>query len=238
MRGAVILPLAALALAACASPPPISNPVVPDPFGRDRLLEGGIPPAPTAIVPPVAPFPATANDPFAAASPATDPAGIAAETRAALGLPPLVGAGSTLPDPSLDRDNAGISAEQDFGAVAGARSIEDDAERLRRARERFEVVAPPADLSRPQDAAPDVVGYALRQARPVGTDAFSRGLLATEGRAARRCAQFLNADAAQEAFLAAGGPDRDPRNLDPDGDGNACGWDPATYRGLLGRQGG
>jgi hypothetical protein len=29
--------------------------------------------------------------------------------------------------------------------------------------------------------------------------------------------------------LARGGPDKDPRGLDPDGDGFACGWDPAPF---------
>jgi hypothetical protein len=37
-------------------------------------------------------------------------------------------------------------------------------------------------------------------------------------------------DAAQEAFLAAGGPERDRNNLDPDGDGFACWWDPEPFR--------
>ena len=35
---------------------------------------------------------------------------------------------------------------------------------------------------------------------------------------------------AKIAFLEAGGPKRDRKALDPDGDGYACGWDPAPYR--------
>jgi hypothetical protein len=46
----------------------------------------------------------------------------------------------------------------------------------------------------------------------------------------RNCAQFRSHDEAQEAFLAAGGPERDRLNIDPDGDGYACGWDPAPIR--------
>ena len=230
MRGVALSALALLA--ACAPPVPDSTPVrVGDPFGRDVQLERGIVRTAPPILPPQQPVVGAPAFPTAPTTPVTDGASIAAETRAILGAPPIV---PRAPDPTLNRNNAAISGEQDFGIVSESRSIEDDAERLRRARERFEVVPPPADLSRPDDAAPDVVGYALRQSRPIGTEAFGRNILATEGRSARRCSGFVNADAAQEAFLAAGGPERDPGNLDPDGDGNACGWDPATYRALLG----
>ena len=212
MRSAILsLPLLALA-AACA-------PTVV----RDRP-----PPQPVVIVPP-APLPPPDTLP-----PRPD---IAAETRDVLDLPPPqvpeFDLGPVGPEGPLSRDNGAISSEQEFGAVAEARSIEEDAARLEAARERFEVV-PPTALERPDDGGANVVAYALGPARPVGTvDAFPRGLLALEGRAARACDGFVNADAAQEAFLAAGGPQRDRRGLDPDGDGNACGWDPATYSSLV-----
>lgn len=41
-----------------------------------------------------------------------------------------------------------------------------------------------------------------------------------------QCSDFPNAAAAQRAFLAAGGPARDPYGLDGDGDGSACAWGP------------
>lgn len=44
------------------------------------------------------------------------------------------------------------------------------------------------------------------------------------------CGRFKTADDAQRAFLANGGPQRDTLNLDPDGDGFACKWDPTPYR--------
>ena len=44
------------------------------------------------------------------------------------------------------------------------------------------------------------------------------------------CARYGSPDLAQQAFLAAGGPDRDRRGLDPDGDGFACAWDPRPFR--------
>ena len=46
------------------------------------------------------------------------------------------------------------------------------------------------------------------------------------------CGRFRDADAAQRAFLAGGGPESDRYGIDPDGDGFACRWDPAPYRAL------
>lgn len=50
---------------------------------------------------------------------------------------------------------------------------------------------------------------------------------------AAACAKFSSPDLAQEAFLSAGGPDRDRKGLDPDGDGYACSWDPRPFRTAL-----
>jgi hypothetical protein len=41
---------------------------------------------------------------------------------------------------------------------------------------------------------------------------------------ASNCGKFASGAAAQQAFLAAGGPEVDPQLLDRDGDGLACGW--------------
>ena len=46
------------------------------------------------------------------------------------------------------------------------------------------------------------------------------------------CAILSNDDNAQRFFLQNGGPKMDPKNLDPDGDGFACAWDPSIYRQL------
>lgn len=175
----------------------------------------------------------------------SEAAQIAAETRAVLGRPSapvgteVIGVGSPGPTPvaaaDLDRNNPSISREQDFDAVAQRRGIEADAERLRAARAQFEVIAP-TELQRPQDDAPNVIAYALDRAQPRGAaGTFGRSALASERRAQGRCAGYATADLAQEAFLARGGPERDRLGLDPDGDGNACGWDPATYRSLVRR---
>ena len=44
------------------------------------------------------------------------------------------------------------------------------------------------------------------------------------------CKKFLNKNAAQIFFLENGGPKNDFYNVDEDGDGFACKWDPAIYR--------
>ncbi|MDO5606244.1 MAG: hypothetical protein Q4G25_13885 [Paracoccus sp. (in: a-proteobacteria)] len=71
--------------------------------------------------------------------------------------------------------------------------------------------------------------YAFAQGHAPGTAVHARsGGSASE--AARACARFPNAAAAQLMFLSAGGPGADPYGMDPDGDGFVCGWDPAPYR--------
>ena len=44
------------------------------------------------------------------------------------------------------------------------------------------------------------------------------------------CSKFANSDDAQRYFLTNGGPHENPNNLDPDGDGFACQWDPKIFR--------
>ena len=46
------------------------------------------------------------------------------------------------------------------------------------------------------------------------------------------CSKFKTKDEAQRKFLKDGGPYKDRFNLDPDGDGFACEWDPEVYREL------
>lgn len=79
---------------------------------------------------------------------------------------------------------------------------------------------------------PVLVRYAFAADHAPGRAIYGRPR-ASEAAAARACAGFASADAAQTAFLAAGGPRQDPRGLDPDGDGYVCGWDPAPFRTQL-----
>lgn len=77
---------------------------------------------------------------------------------------------------------------------------------------------------------PNLFAYALSTNHNVGEERFNRSNPLRWRRFERACAQFRTQDEAQEAFLAAGGPQRDPNHLDPNGDGFACWWDPAPFR--------
>lgn len=133
------------------------------------------------------------------------------------------------PSPSLS--NTGISDENDFEAVSERESIESDAQRLERNRELYRVVEPTAVPER-GDSGPNIVEYALDTSRSVGQPQYSRSGFNAEARFERNCAQYASPDQAQRAFLSNGGPDRDRLGLDPDGDGFACGWDPAPFRSV------
>ena len=130
-------------------------------------------------------------------------------------------------------DNPNISDEQDFDAVASRESIESDAERIERNRETFEVVAPTAVPERSSTGRPNVVAFALATSHPVGTQVYRRSGTSVD-RFNRECAKYPSADRAQEAFLGFGGPQRDRRGMDPDGDGYACFWNPAPFRNARG----
>lgn len=75
----------------------------------------------------------------------------------------------------------------------------------------------------------ELVDYALSATNAVGQSVWERGTvkLASHDRA---CAKYPGNDLAQAAFLKRGGPERDPLNLDPDGDGFACAWDPRPFQ--------
>lgn len=127
--------------------------------------------------------------------------------------------------------NSGISDENDFNAVAGRESIQSDADRIARNKAQYAVVAPTALPSRAEAGGqPNIVAYALETSNQPGTRLYSRTGINLAAKAQRNCRQFPSPDQAQIAFLDAGGPQRDRKGLDPDGDGFACAWDPAPFR--------
>jgi len=126
--------------------------------------------------------------------------------------------------------NAEISDEQEFTAVADREPIESDAERLARNRELYQVVQPTALPERDGDTGPSIVIYALSTTHPRGTQMHQRSGRSNVDRFNRVCASYGSDDQAQQAFLANGGPERDRKGMDPDGDGYACFWDPAPLR--------
>ncbi len=165
--------------------------------------------------------------------PTGENADLASATAAALastsGQPTYVPAASPVEDPI----NNGISDEQDFDAVSDRRTIESDAARIEQNRQTYEVVAPTAVPARGSDGQPNIVQYALNTSNPVGTQLYSRAGFNLQAKAQRNCARYPSADQAQIDFLSNGGPQKDRKGLDPDGDGFACGWDPSTFRSAV-----
>ncbi|MCF6303846.1 MAG: hypothetical protein L3J33_00540 [Rhodobacteraceae bacterium] len=77
----------------------------------------------------------------------------------------------------------------------------------------------------------NIIAYARSTTNVVGNRIIRRpAIRRTNNRA--QCAKFDTQDNAQRNFLANGGPQEDPLNLDPDGDGFACRWSPDAYRAL------
>lgn len=123
----------------------------------------------------------------------------------------------------------GISNENNFDAVSGQRSIQDDAARVAANRAQYEVVQPEA-LPERRNVGPNIVAYALQTNQSVGQQIYSRIGFNKARKFERACAQYGHADQAQIAFLEAGGPEKDRLGMDPDGDGFACDWDPTPFR--------
>ena len=125
-----------------------------------------------------------------------------------------------------------VSDEQDFEAVKASRTIADDAARIASNRAQYVVVQPGSLPVRPGASGPNIVEFALATTNPVGVSLYNRSSVALTSHD-KACGKFTSPDQAQEAFLALGGPDRDRKNLDPDGDGFACSWDPTAFRTAL-----
>lgn len=124
--------------------------------------------------------------------------------------------------------NATISDEQDFAAVSERETIESDKERIARNRAQYTVIQPTAVPERTATG-PNIVQFALSTTHNPGTQMYSRSSIRFTNPDAA-CARYASPDLAQQAFLEAGGPERDRRGLDPDGDGYACAWDPRPFR--------
>ena len=133
--------------------------------------------------------------------------------------------------------STGISDEQSFEAVASERGIEDDAALREQQQAAYQVIQPTALPQRDGNVGPNIVEYALNAPNRKGQEWYSRSLLVIDpqGKFQRNCASYRSPDEAQRDFLSRGGPERDPRGLDPDGDGFACGWDPAPFLIAVGR---
>ncbi|MDJ0821889.1 MAG: hypothetical protein QNJ09_08795 [Paracoccaceae bacterium] len=230
--------VAALALAACAPTVPDSGAGVgfdrldQQRLQRDAVLEGrDVTTVPGPIDVQATPLDADGQPAPGAAQAANTPADqIAADANS--GVVPLQASPSN-PAPPVVTNAAGISGENDFAAVSDQRDIQADAALIARNRAQYQVIAPTDLPTRPGTNQPNIVEYALRTTNDVGTPLYRRGFT-SESRYQRACAGYASSDLAQEAFLARGGPERDRLGLDPDGDGFACGWNPAPFRAVRG----
>lgn len=240
---------AAARAAAMTTPPlPTGQPTAPGTgFSTDIAAAAidrasGLPTAP-AMPLPGAPLPGAPLSPMTAQ---TMPGVVPAANPMAANPSAVPGSGQTaVLDPNRPRGNepmtiagttsemtgiagGGISDEQDFSAVSARESIQSDAERIARNRAQYTVIQP-TELPPRTDTGPNLVEYALSTTHDPGTQMYSRSSIRlTDPNVA--CARYTSSDFAQQAFLEAGGPQRDRKGLDPDGDGFACAWDPRPFR--------
>lgn len=253
---ALIAPLGALFLSACTPAVPDSGagvgftdyntyirgaqpapaPVVTQPAGTftpsvaaaaiDRAA--GVPataPAPAPTYQPPAPRPAA---PAATYQPAPTQPGIAHTGTIDCGVPEGIAQTTT----EMDNIPQPVSDEQDFEAVKTRETIESDKRRIECNRAKYQIDQPGAVPQRQGDNGPNIAQYALSTSHAPGTQVYKRSGLNLSN-PQRACAKFPSPDKAQEEFLRAGGPQRDRKGLDPDGDGFACDWDPRPFRAAL-----
>lgn len=134
-------------------------------------------------------------------------------------------------DPAQPQSHTGISDEQDFSAVASRESIESDKARMDQNKANYQQVQPTELPERTDDAAAavDLVQYALNAPNRKGETIYPRSRVALAN-SERACGRYDTPEAAQQAFMRSGGPQKDSKNLDPDGDGFACFWDPTPFQ--------
>lgn len=171
--------------------------------------------APMTAMPPPAP---AASAPIGAL-----PAAAPVQTAAAAPLPTA--------DPAQAQSHAGISDEQDFSAVSSRETIESDKARMEQNKAQYQQIQPTELPQRSGDtgAAVDLVQYALNAPNRKGEAIYPRSRVALAN-SERACGRYDTPEAAQQAFMRAGGPQKNSKNLDPDGDGFACFWDPTPFQ--------
>lgn len=230
--------LGLLSLAACA-------PAVPDSGAGvgfqdyDSYIRGAASAPPAAAPAPAAGFdPATASAALDRASgtaspaPAPVPAPVAAEGERPRGNAPAGIKEESGEMAAIAGGHTGISDENDFEAVKSRETIESDKERIERNKAGYVVDQPKALPERKGSSGPNIVDYALSTTNVPGTPMYKRGSLFKRDPQVV-CAKYGSSDLAQQAFLAAGGPEKDKLGVDPDGDGFACDWDPRPFRAAV-----
>ena len=164
------------------------------------------------------------------------------QTETSIGADALAALGQTTGDAPLEAspsnpapqivNAAGISQENDFAAVDAQRSIEDDAARRAQIAAQYQQIQATDLPTAGEGTGPNIVEYAVLSSNPLGNKLYNRLGFNAANRFARNCRDYPSSDQAQIDFLSRGGPERDPRGLDPDGDGYACDWDPTPFQRL------
>jgi len=122
---------------------------------------------------------------------------------------------------------SGTISDNSFSTVVQQESIETDAAKLA-ALSQANVVLQAQPLPERETGA-NPAAFARSTTHNIGERLYKRS---SRSSASQRCRKYGNPDAAQRAFLDAGGPESDDLRLDPDGDGFVCGWSPIPFRNL------
>ncbi len=190
----------------------------------ETQVAGALPGAPRSAItpPPNDPNAILAQDVTAALA---NTAQVAAPATTAEGTPAVPGAAEIGIDPNDESINLALSSQEVQERQRAA------AQQRREAAQQQLVVVQPEAVPQ-QDVNANVVAFARQTTHPVGTRTYNRPAFRSRSQAAAVCRRFETQDEAQRQFLANGGPTTDRYNLDPDGDGFACNFDPEKYRSL------
>ena len=102
---------------------------------------------------------------------------------------------------------------------------------LMEAREKRIVILSDLEEDLIQNLEINVAVYARQTTNLIGERMHNR--LKVKNKKTNPCLRFKSADDAQRFFLSKNGPIKDFWNLDQDGDGFACSWNPEQYRKIL-----
>ena len=107
-------------------------------------------------------------------------------------------------------------------------------ESLLKAREKRTIIQPKINHELTKTSEVNIVLFARQTKNEIGDKLYNRILAKRKNQTS--CLRFVTQDDAQRFFLEKNGPEKDHWNLDPDGDGFACDWDPEPYRSLIIKQ--
>lgn len=227
----ILLPLIAATLAGCSSEPA---------GGRGPFDPVNLPPVQNSpsriIVPPPTSAPPQAVAQAPQSTQQTDPllrdveqtlAGTSPETPPGAETPPVASPTGIGIDPNAQEINLALTTQEQQKVER-----EEAARRREAARQQLVVINPETAPQVNTSANANVVRFARSTTHSVGDRVYSRNVLRSRSQSNSVCRRFSAAEDAQRQFLANGGPQEDRYNLDPDGDGFACDFDPSVYRQL------